>query len=236
MSVSQIVDGFSSFHHRDTVCLMHFHWESEGQEPSQSIDQEPIPHDDQRENIQIARIQQHFNSDLHIDIPDVEEVDEGEYDGESEAHQNESDPEIPEEIPEEDSESYDSSISAESMNVLTLYLSQQETVVTSTEAVSISIPNSIEVTPYRFRFTRIRQSEDRPQSAPPRPLNELEEMKNSFEYKYLERAAMDAKKFVYKENGKLNFESFDVYYLCGQFLENIEKLSRLLNVKPTNRE
>jgi len=188
----------------------------------------------EHENIQVIRVIQRFNSNSQIPPPDFEELKESE-DGTINERSNPSADE--EEIPEEISDNIDDSYSShESINVFNLY--QRESGMTSTEANSILPQNTIDAedVPCRMRFTRFKENKERSQSAPARPLTETEELKNSVEFYHLEVAAISANKFLYNKNGKFDFESLDGYYLCEKFLLNIETLSKLMNIKPVNRE
>lgn len=125
---------------------------------------------------------------------------------------------------------------SESISIFPLYSSQQETTVgTDTEVTPKStLVSSLDKTECKFKFTRIR-SKGRAQSAPPRPLTELEDIRNTVEFECLEFAVMNVKQFVYKRDGKFNFESLEGFYFFTKFLETLERLATLLKVKPLNR-
>ena len=90
--------------------------------------------------------------------------------------------------------------------------------------------------PHRLHLTHSKSKNRRSRSAPPRPLTELEELRSSYEFECLESSALSLNRLVYKEDESLDLESFSGYYLCGKYLESIQKLSLALHIIPCNRE
>jgi hypothetical protein len=84
------------------------------------------------------------------------------------------------------------------------------------------------------RFTRIGMS--RSQSAPARPLTQLEEFKESMEYRCLELIVTTIRALTHRGRIKLNLDSFNGHNLCNQLLSNIAQLAKLLHNIPTTRK
>lgn len=138
----------------------------------------------------------------------------------------------------------DQSVVSESASVLTLHFSQQETLLSPSETLkTISKGKSLiekedeeESLGKDFRFTPAKnRSIDRPQSAPPRPLTEIEEFQESNEYALLGYAAASAGELHQKEDGKYDLDSSTGNDLCKKFLGYLEELAASLKVRPMNR-
>jgi len=84
------------------------------------------------------------------------------------------------------------------------------------------------------RFTRSTMG--RSQSAPARPLTELEELKESMEYECLELIVIMIRTLTDRNGIKLDLNSFNGHNLCNQLLSNIAQLAKLLNITPTTRK
>ena len=198
-----------------------------------------VSHSIEDEKIQVLRIPHNFGSDNEDQPESDENPDQANSNGESAIRTSW---QIGEEIPEENEEEYNESNDlSDTVSVFTLYLSQEETLAGSTEANVHSKNNTENPAKIaysgrkRFRFTRIKSRTGRSQSAPPRPLTMLEEFKESLEFSYLESIALIIKLLPHRTGGKFDFESYNGHYLCSKMFSNLEKLSSLLNIKPTNR-
>ncbi len=135
---------------------------------------------------------------------------------------------------------------SESPSVLTLYFSQQETIISSEETDRMTAECNKEeedeekkqpAEDYKFRFTRAPPEKGaRSRSAPARPLTELEEFKESREFTCLETAALDAGDILQRDDGKFDLDSNEGHESCRRFLEGVEALSRCFGIRSTPRK
>eukprot|EP00826_Nyctotherus_ovalis_P012783 TRINITY_DN13405_c0_g1_i14.p1 TRINITY_DN13405_c0_g1~~TRINITY_DN13405_c0_g1_i14.p1 ORF type:complete len:509 (-),score=101.70 TRINITY_DN13405_c0_g1_i14:20-1546(-) len=178
------------------------------------------------EAIQVLRVRQRVSSEENIRLPELEGL------GESYQMQAQSSGSP---FASNIFESTDG-VNEQRLSEFPLYISQQETAVgTERELTSRSdSSSSYNEQGGKFRFIRVRDK-SRSQSAPARPLTELEEMRSTIEFECLQFAAVNARQFAYTRDGKLNFESLEGFYHCSRFLEATERLAELLDIKPLGR-
>ena len=195
---------------------------------------------DEEEKIQVRRVRQRPSSNPSIHSPELESAAEA---MERNDIGNPTTEENNEEIDEwegineeEDGEIYETSELSDSASVLTLYFSQQETIISNGDEIEHTPPEVSTELLEKFRFTHAKSKADRSRSAPARPLTELEEFKESAEFQALEQAALDASELLYKNGEKLDLDSAEGHYACKKFLERAEALSKSLKVKPSSRE
>lgn len=68
----------------------------------------------------------------------------------------------------------------------------------------------------------------RSQTAPPRPLTEMEEFRKSRAFGILERAVFTSSHLIQKSNQKYDLDSIEGQKTCRKFLKYIEKLHDVL--------
>ena len=124
---------------------------------------------------------------------------------------------------------------SESVSIFTLDI-PQEINNNSNIIPDESLHDNSKINRGRLKLTRILNKTNRPQSAPARPLSELEEFRESLEFSYLESIIVIMRLIPRVEKRKLDFESSHGHYLCNKLLENIEYLSHLLSIQPLNRK
>jgi len=133
--------------------------------------------------------------------------------------------------------------SSEPATLVTLYYAHNETetlIFPESPLTKENLPSSTIISDTnskkRYRFTPASISKmTRPRSAPPMPLDDFDEFKNSNEYINLETAYMNSENLLIKSDGKIDFDSVEGHNASKKFLESIEKLSMAFGHKPFDR-
>ncbi len=76
---------------------------------------------------------------------------------------------------------------------------------------------------------------ERPKSSPPRPMTELEDLRNSKQFLNLEAAATAGSQLIHKADGKFDFDSPEGLEACHKFLQEVEGLFESFRVGTASR-
>ncbi len=138
----------------------------------------------------------------------------------------------------EGEDQYAPSEASEPATVLTLYYSQQETIISPSDASLLENDSDSEPRPERrFRFTPAKcESMERSRSAPPVPLSEIDEFKGSAQFVQLESVAISANDLSQKGSGKLDLDSTEGHSGCKRFLDGIEALMQSFRISCRQRK
>ena len=122
-------------------------------------------------------------------------------------------------------ENFDYHESVES--VITLCISQDDD--------TINLPNEKEqeeICSKEIRFSPSNEEEDnnRARTAPARTLSEIEKLRNSNQFIYLEAAIISSSQLIQSEDGKFDLDSFEGQRCCKCFLQELERLLELYKI------